>query len=139
MKATVLKANIVKMALLRPAVRKLLAVTASTALDPVYLLGSPLSSWPMNWVTTWDHLTPTAMCYNAEAGCYAGAVACPAGGSGSIMSYCHFGGPNGADCGLNDEDFHPTVISLIDTQIVSNFPSCIQTLGSDIIFINSFE
>ena len=79
------------------------------------------------------------VCYNAEAGCYAGAVACPAGGSGSIMSYCHFGGPNGADCGLNDEDFHPTVISLIDTQIVSNFPSCIQTLGSDIIFINSFE
>lgn len=78
-------------------------------------------------------------CYNGEAGCYAGAVSCPAGGSGTIMSYCHFGGANGADCGLNDDEFHPTVITLLDTRIVSNFPSCIQPLGSDIIFANGFE
>lgn len=82
---------------------------------------------------------PVDECYNAEDGCFNGSVSCPAGGSGTIMSYCHFGAPSGANCGTNDEEFHPTVIGLLDSRIVSNFPSCIQSLGSDIIFEDGFE
>ncbi len=79
-------------------------------------------------------------CFNGESGCFSGSVvSCPAGGSGTIMSYCHFGPPNGADCGPSDEEFHPTVISLFNSRILSNFPSCIQALGSDIIFADSFD
>lgn len=83
--------------------------------------------------------TPVDECYNAESGCFAGTVSCPAGGSGTIMSYCHVGSPNGADCGNNGQQFHPTVTSLIDTRMFANAPACIQPLGSDIIFANSFE
>ncbi len=80
-------------------------------------------------------------CFNGEAGCYSGStVSCPTGGKGTIMSYCHFntasGGPN---CGLNDEEFHPTVIGLMESQVLANFPSCIQALGSEVIFANGFE
>lgn len=84
-------------------------------------------------------------CYNAESGCYTGAVSCPAGGSGTIMSYCHFGAPNGAGCGISDEIFHPTVISQISGRIVANSPpmgSCLDLFvdpNLDIIFANSFE
>ncbi|WP_223788987.1 M12 family metallo-peptidase [Marinicella meishanensis] len=78
-------------------------------------------------------------CFNGEGGCYGGAVSCPGGSAGTIMSYCHFGAPNGADCGLNDDEFHPTVITLLDTRIVSNFPSCIEPLSADLIFANSFD
>ncbi len=79
-------------------------------------------------------------CYNAEGGsCFAGTPSCPAGGKGTIMSYCHFGAPNGADCGLSDDEFHPTVISRFNTRIQSNYPSCIQDLGSDVIFEDGFE
>ena len=78
-------------------------------------------------------------CFNGESGCYSGAVSCPAGGKGTIMSYCHFGAPSGAGCGTSDEEFHPTVISLLSSNVVSNNPSCIQSLGSDLIFENGFE
>lgn len=78
-------------------------------------------------------------CYNAEPDCFSGTPQCPAGGKGTIMSYCHFGAPNGADCGLNNNEFHPTVISLLDSKILSNFPSCIAPIGSEIIFENGFE
>ncbi len=81
-------------------------------------------------------------CYNAEDDCYSGpVVSCPGGvgGKGTIMSYCHFGPPSGADCDLNDEEFHPTVISLLDTRIASNSPSCIAPFGFDLIFADDFE
>ncbi len=82
-------------------------------------------------------------CYNGEASpqndCFDGTPVCPVGGKGTIMSYCHFGAPSGAGCGRSDEEFHPTVISRINSQIVANFPSCIQSLGSDIIFEDGFE
>ena len=81
-------------------------------------------------------------CYNGEGGCYAGAVSCPTfsgNNRGTIMSYCHFGAPNGAGCGTSNEIFHPTVIGLISGRIASNFPSCIQSLGSEIIFENGFD
>ena len=79
-------------------------------------------------------------CFNAEAGCYEGSVSCPAGGTGTIMSYCHFGGTNGANCGLSDSEFHPTVSGLIGSRITANSPSCIATLAaSDIVFEDGFE
>ena len=82
-------------------------------------------------------------CYNGEADfdCYAGTPACPASGNnrGTIMSYCHFGAPDGAGCGSSNENFHPTVISNLNSRIVNNFPNCIQPLGFDNIFDNSFE
>jgi len=83
-------------------------------------------------------------CFNAEDQCYSGTVSCPVGGKGTIMSYCHFdsdpvSGLGGANCGLNDEEFNPTVISLLSSRIVSNNPSCIQPLGSEVIFEDGFE
>ncbi|VAW45945.1 hypothetical protein MNBD_GAMMA02-1474 [hydrothermal vent metagenome] len=83
--------------------------------------------------------TPLDECFNTESGCYAGVPASPAGGSGTIMSYCHFSGANAAYCGSSDEDFHPTVISRFNSRITANFPSCIQSFGSDIIFVDGFE
>ncbi len=79
-------------------------------------------------------------CFNNEAGCYAGAVSCPTGGKGTIMSYCHFGGPNGASCGLSNSDFHPTVAGLISSRLLANSPSCITPLAqSGPVFEDSFE
>ncbi len=80
-------------------------------------------------------------CFSGESmKCYNGSVSCPVGGKGTIMSYCHFDTSNGGpDCGLNDEEFHPTVIGLLETQVLANFPSCIQALGSEVIFANGFE
>jgi len=80
-------------------------------------------------------------CYNAEQGCFNGTPSCPTGnGHGTIMSYCHFGGANGASCGSSNKLFHPTVISLIQSRVVNNSPSCITPLSNaDIIFSNGFE
>lgn len=80
-------------------------------------------------------------CFNGESGCYSGTPQCPSGGNGrgTVMSYCHFGGSSGAGCGSSNEDFHPTVITRINSRIVSNYPSCIQDLGSDLIFEDGFE
>ncbi len=83
---------------------------------------------------------PIDNCFNAEGtGCYSGTPECPAGGSGTIMSYCHFGAPNGAGCGSSNEEFDPTVMSLINTRIVANSPSCLSPLVNDNIFDNGFE
>lgn len=86
--------------------------------------------------------SPTVdQCYNAESGCYSGTPVCPStgNGKGTIMSYCHFGGSNGANCGSNNEYFHTTVINRINSLIVSNNPSCIGDLSDDVIFENGFE
>jgi hypothetical protein len=86
--------------------------------------------------------TPVDNCFNGEGGCYSGTPQCPIGGNGrgTIMSYCHFGGANGASCGTSNENFHPTVISLINTRIVANSPSCLAPLiDNDEIFENGFE
>ena len=78
-------------------------------------------------------------CYNAEFNCYDGTPTCPAGGSGTIMSYCHFGGPNGAGCGSNLSEFHPTVAALFASLIASNTPGCVEELVFDEIFTDGFE
>ncbi len=66
-------------------------------------------------------------CYNAEVGCYSGPVSCPTGGNGkgTVMSYCHVSGPAGAACGTSNQEFHPTVQSLIESRLAANSPACI--------------
>ncbi|MCF6225484.1 MAG: zinc-dependent metalloprotease [Xanthomonadales bacterium] len=78
-------------------------------------------------------------CFNAEAGCYTGGVSCPVGGKGTIMSYCHSGAPNGAGCGLSNNEYHPTVIGLLNSRITANSPSCIAPLMGEAVFEDGFE
>ena len=79
-------------------------------------------------------------CFNAQNGCYDGPVSCPGGGPGTIMSYCNFSPPNGAGCGQNTLDFHPTVAALFDTFIAAHSPGCVEELtASDLIFVDGFE
>jgi hypothetical protein len=75
-------------------------------------------------------------CVNSEAGmgCYGGTTSCPAGGKGTIMSYCNMG-----VCGAvqNLLQFHPTQINdVLLPEIAANTPSC---LAVDDIFKNGFE
>ncbi len=85
--------------------------------------------------------TPVDQCFNGEPGCYNGSVSCPSGGNnrGTIMSYCHFGGSNGAGCGNSNDNFHPTVIARLSSNIAANSPSCLAPFATDIIFGNGFE
>lgn len=53
-------------------------------------------------------------CYNGEGGCYSGATSCPAGGRGTIMSYCHLLG----NCS-NSSEFHPTVQSRLENRLAN--------------------
>jgi hypothetical protein len=83
---------------------------------------------------------PVDQCFNAESGCYAGAVSCPDGGPGTLMSYCNFPEPDGADCGQNQLLLAPAVATRIGNRIEQNFPDCIteeEDLG--IIFHDRFE
>jgi hypothetical protein len=79
-------------------------------------------------------------CYNAESGCYTGATSCPASGpgapAGTIMSYCnlHSCGPNGQ----NVLQFHPTQITVLNTYIAQNTPSCLTTTVDE-IFRDGFD
>ncbi|MDZ4731157.1 MAG: M12 family metallo-peptidase [Xanthomonadales bacterium] len=82
-------------------------------------------------------------CYSGESGCYSGPVSCPAGGKGTIMSYCHVS--SGAGCGTNKSEFHPTVQNLIQGRLAANSPSCIAAYeeppdpGEIPLFESSFE
>lgn len=64
-------------------------------------------------------------CYNGESACYSGSLSCPAGGKGTIMSYCHVSGSNGAGCGTNKSEFHSRVQTLLEGRLAANNPSCI--------------
>ena len=83
-------------------------------------------------------------CFKGESGrgCYAGAVSCPTSGpgfpQGSVMSYCHTSAPNGAACGQNVSQFHPTQITTLSALIAQNTPACIAQV-SDQIFKNGFD
>ncbi len=81
---------------------------------------------------------PVDQCFNAQSGCYSGPVSCP-GGPGTTMSYCNFGAPNGAGCGQNRLEFHPTVVGLFDSFIASHAPGCVNELGTAEIFSDGFE
>lgn len=84
---------------------------------------------------------PVDQCYNAESGCYSGTPACPASGRGTIMSYCHFGGSNGANCGSSNLEFHPTVQGLLESRLSNQLvQGCIQPYSDPAsIFSTGFE
>lgn len=80
------------------------------------------------------------VCFKGEAGsgCYGGAVSCPAGGTGTLMSYCNAGPPpTGANCGQNQLVFHPTQIITVKALVAAHTPACLGT--SDVIFKNGFD
>lgn len=63
-------------------------------------------------------------CYNSEgSSCYTGATSCPAGGSGTLMSYCHLGACGSAS---NQLQFAPAHISRLRSLIANNTPSCLR-------------
>ncbi len=84
-------------------------------------------------------------CYGGESGCYSGSVSCPAGGKGTIMSYCHVSaGSGGAACGTSNSEFHPRVQTLLESRLAANSPSCIASYEEpppvdDILFRDDFE
>ncbi len=78
-------------------------------------------------------------CFNAQSGCYTGPVSCPGGGRGTVMSYCNFSPPNGAGCGQNSLDFHPTVSALFDTFVTDHSPGCVDETLATPIFSDGFE
>ena len=75
-------------------------------------------------------------CYAKEDGCFSGSPTCPAGGAGTIMSYCHQT-PEGCD---NSDVFHPLIIGKLDNRIISNTPDCISELDdTSLILMDGFE
>ena len=89
---------------------------------------------------------PVDGCYKAGGtGCYSGDPVCPAGGKGTIMSYCHVNNSNGAGCGTSNSEFHPTVQSLIEGNLAAELAAgCIlpynqQQADDDSIFSQGFE
>lgn len=85
--------------------------------------------------------TPIDTCFNLQTGlgCYQGSTtSCPAGGQGTLMSYCHVGA-----CGTqNLAELHPRTIGLIDGLLVAHTPTCVQPLQattSALIFSDGFE
>jgi Metallo-peptidase family M12 len=84
-------------------------------------------------------LQPVDTCFIGEGGCYSGATSCPAGGRGTLMSYCNIGACSPQQ---NLPGFGSFVSTLINGRIAANFPSCIQSNGTtnpDTIFRNGFE
>ena len=74
---------------------------------------------------------PVDHCYNGNGNCYTGNPSCPAGGKGTVMSYCHIGGQNGAGCGTSNQEFHPTVQSLLENNLAAeNVAGCIDTYAN---------
>ena len=92
-------------------------------------------------------------CFNGEAslGCYAGAVSCPADnsvpGQGSIMSYCNFSPPAGAQCAPNGgqvlREFHPTHQVVLGQRVAANIANtCLDAIvvqPANRVFANGFE
>jgi hypothetical protein len=94
---------------------------------------------------TWPVASNTIdVCFKGESGsgCYAGPVSCPVAGpghpNGSLMSYCNQPATNGANCGQNVLQFHPTQITSMLGLIASHTPSCL-SVSTDVIFKNGFD
>ena len=79
-------------------------------------------------------------CYNQETtnpACYSGTPSCPAGGSGTLMSYCNFTSVSG--CAPNTQNqlqFHPTHVSVIEAK-PGYTGACLNS--SDQIFASGFQ
>lgn len=92
-------------------------------------------------------------CFNGEAGigCYAGPVSCPVDnsvpGQGSIMSYCNFSPPAGAQCAPNGgqvlREFHPTHQVVLGQRVTVNVANaCLDAIvvqPANRVFANGFE
>jgi hypothetical protein len=128
----------------------------ATAADDVSVIGHELGhnfGADHTHCTDRDEITaglqPIDQCYNNEAECYSGAVSCPTelpahGEKGTVMSYCHFGGPNGADCGPVVQEFHPVHEVLLGERVIANAGFACLTPASagadpDLLFENGFE
>jgi len=112
-------------------------------------IGHNFGAWHTHCTNTSTGAAPTGsntidQCYKGEAGsgCYGGAVSCPTSGPGhplgTLMSYCNVSGPNGANCGQNVLQFHPTQIGTLNT-LIAQHPTCIVNGGADLIFRNGFD
>lgn len=110
-------------------------------------IGHNFAAWHTHCTNTSTGAAPTGTntidtCFNQETslGCYAGATSCPAGGSGTIMSYCNF--TNVSGCAANTQNqlvFHATQINdVLLPAIAAHTPSCLSS-GGDLIFANGFE
>lgn len=65
-------------------------------------------------------------CFSGEQQCYSGPTSCPAGGQGSLMSYCHLGACGGG----NLTTFHPVQVTTLNSRIQTNVDlGCITPLG----------
>lgn len=91
---------------------------ARTAVDTALYIGHELGH-NLGSPHTHCYNPPVDKCYNGAAanGCYSGVPQCPAAGQGTVMSYCHMGGSNGADCGASLPEFHPIVQSRIEGRL----------------------
>jgi len=111
---------------------------ANTALYLGHELGHNLGS-----PHTHCYNPPVDQCYNgAGGGCYSGTPQCPDAGRGTVMSYCHVGGDNGADCGTSLSEFHPTVQSRLEGRLADEVTAgCIDLYSEpvDVIFNDGFE
>jgi hypothetical protein len=112
-------------------------------------LGHNFGAWHTHCTNITNGSAPTGtntidQCYNGEAGnsCYSGAVSCPTAGPGhplgTIMSYCNTGAPQGANCGQNVLQFHPTQVATLGALIAQNSPSCLSTTADE-IFRDGFD
>lgn len=84
-------------------------------------------------VHTHCYSPPIDMCFNREDGCYSDPEICPVGNRGTVMSYCHL---SNVPCSNDNlDEFHPTVISELSSQIstdlTNNGGTCIMPLNSN--------
>jgi len=125
-------------------------VFASQTIDPNANIAARLTGHELGHNFGADHthctdktsgLSPVAtntidQCYNGESssGCYAGSQVCPAGGKGTIMSYCNIGACAGTQ---NLLQFNATQISkTLTPNVGAATPSC---LFVDLVFANGFN
>jgi hypothetical protein len=94
------------------------AIGASrTAASTAHFVGHELGH-NMGSPHTHCYSQPVDQCHSGETylgkSCYSGPAACPADGSGTVMSYCH----GLAGC-RSDTEFHPTVQTLLENRLAN--------------------
>jgi len=64
-------------------------------------------------------------CHTSGSGCYSGPTSCPAGGAGTLMSYCHLG----ACAAENLGDLHPVQVTTLNARLAAQSTSCVTPIG----------